>query len=160
MADFRKNILDELIPFFSKDKRYFLLVGDMGFGADQKIKKAFPKRTVNFGIMEQGAVGIAAGMACAGMIPIVYSIANFLVFRALEQMRNDVVLQRLNVKFIGTGVDNYFKFLGPSHCSGKDDIKLMNLIHLKIFDPYKPGKPFRKLVKEWILDAKPGYIRV
>jgi len=53
--------------------------------------------------MEQGTVGIAAGMAMTGLIPIVYSIVNFLAFRSLEQIRNDVVMQNLNVKFIATG---------------------------------------------------------
>ena len=63
------------------------------------------------GIMEQGTVGIAAGMTMTGLLPIVYSIVNFLAFRATEQIRNDVVMQSLNVKFIATGVNNYFNFL-------------------------------------------------
>jgi len=160
MENFRKDILNELIPFFRNDNRYFLMVGDMGFGADENIKKEFPKRIVNFGIMEQGAVGIAAGMSAAGLIPIVYSIANFLVYRALEQIRNDVVLQKLNVKLIGTGANDYFKFLGRSHCCGNDDKKIMKLINMRVFDPYNTNKTFKSLVKDWLLDTKPGYIRV
>ena len=158
--DFRKEIVNKIAPYFRKDEKYCLLVCDMGFGVIDELKKEFPERVINCGIMEQGIVGIAAGMSLSGSIPIVYSIVNFLVFRALEQIRNDVILQGLNVKFIATGVDNYFKFLGPSHCCGKDDIKLMKLINIKVYDPYASKKPFDKIVASWISSDKAGYIRV
>ena len=159
-ANFRKDILNYIIPYFRKDERYCLLICDMGFGAVDNMKDEFPERVINCGIMEQGTVGIAAGMSMSGLIPIVYSIVNFLVFRALEQIRNDVVLQNLNVKFIGNGVNNYFEFLGLSHCCGSDDISIMKLINLKVFNPYSNEKPFNVLVDEWIKDAGAGYMRV
>lgn len=157
---FRKDILNYIIPYFRKDERYRLLICDMGFGAVDRMNDEFPDRVINCGMMEQGTVGIAAGMSMSGLIPVVYSIVNFLVFRALEQIRNDVVLQNLNVKFIGNGVNNYFKFLGPSHCCGSDDISIMKLINLKVYDPYSNDKPFNVLVDEWIKDARAGYMRV
>ena len=160
MNNFRKDIVDCILPYFRKDERYYLLVCDMGFGVIDQLKQEFPNRIINCGIMEQSTVGIAAGMSIAGLIPIVYSIVNFLVFRSLEQIRNDVVLQKLNVKFISTGVNDYFKFLGPSHCCGEDDIALMKLINLKVYDPYSNLKPFAELVKEWISNNEAGYIRV
>lgn len=159
-SNFRKNIIDSVIPYFREDERYYLLVCDMGFGVIDKLRREFPDRVINCGIMEQGTVGIAAGMSLSGLKPIVYSIVNFLVFRALEQIRNDVVLQKLNVKFIATGVNAYFKFLGPSHCCGTDDIAIMKLIHMDIYDPYRDKKPFDKLVKDWILSDRSGYMRV
>lgn len=157
---FRKKILNYISPNFSKDKRYYLLIGDMGFGAVDKLREKCPKQIINCGIMEQGMVGIAAGMAMSGLKPVVYSIVNFLTYRALEQIRNDIVFQDLNVKFIGTGANNYFSFLGYSHCCGQDDIRLMKLINIKVFDPYNSKKPFPKLVQEFIQYDKPAYIRV
>lgn len=159
--NFRREIVDMILPYFRQDKRYYLLVCDMGFGVTDNLKKEFPGRVINCGIMEQGTVGIAAGMSMSGLIPVVYSIVNFLAFRALEQVRNDVVLQGLNVKFIATGVNDYFEFLGPSHCCGTDDKKIMELIKIKVFDPYeKENIDFNRMVKEWITDTKAGYIRV
>lgn len=158
--NYRRDIINYLLPYFRKDKRYYLLVCDMGFGVTDELKKEFPRRVINCGIMEQATVGIAAGMSMAGLIPIVYSIVNFLAFRALEQIRNDIVLQKLNVKFIATGVNDYFKFLGPSHSCGQDDAALMNLINMKVYNPYSGGKPFADMVKEWISDAHAAYIRV
>ena len=161
MNNYRKDIINAIIPYARKDKRIVLLVCDMGFGVVDEFKKEFPGRLFNMGIMEQGTVGIAAGMAMTGLMPIVYSIVNFLAFRALEQVRNDVVKQDLNVKFISTGVNNFFRFLGFSHCSGEDDKKIMKLIHMKIFDPYEHDcLDFDKMVNEWITDTKTGYIRV
>lgn len=158
--NYRREIVNSILPYFRRDKRYCLLVCDMGFGVVDELKKEFPRRVINCGIMEQGVVGIAAGMSLAGSIPIVYSIVNFLVFRALEQIRNDVILQGINVKFIATGVNDYFKFLGPSHCCKSDDIKLMKLVGMKVYDPYTSEKAFDKIVGKWIADDKAGYIRV
>ena len=158
--NFRKEIINSVVPYFRRDERYRLLICDMGFGAIDQFRKEFPERIINCGIMEQATVGIAAGMSMSGMIPIVYSIVNFLAFRALEQIRNDVLLQNLNVKFVATGVNDYFKFLGPSHCCGNDDIKIMEIIGMKVYDPYFQKKPFDEIVDKWISDSKAGYIRV
>ncbi|MDO8603600.1 MAG: transketolase [Candidatus Omnitrophota bacterium] len=158
--NFRKDIINSIVPYFREDKSYYLLVCDMGFGAIDQLRNEFPNRIINCGIMEQGTVGIAAGMSLSGLKPIVYSIVNFLAFRALEQIRNDVVLQNLNVKFIATGVNDYFKFLGPSHCCGQDDISIMKLINMDVYDPYTKKKPFQEIVDEWIRKDRAGYIRV
>lgn len=159
--NYRGVIGEELIDFARKDSRIILLVCDMGFGVFDKFKKEFPGRIFNLGMMEQATVGIAAGMATTGLIPVVYSIVNFLAFRALEQIRNDVVNQNLNVKFIATGANNYFKFLGLSHCCDQDDKALMKVIRLKVYDPYEEKRiNFSEMASCWISDEKAGYLRV
>jgi transketolase len=160
MKNYRRIIIDSIVPYFRNDERFYLLVCDMGFGVIDKLKEEYANRIINCGIMEQATIGIAAGMSLSGLKPIVYSIVNFLVFRALEQIRNDVVLQNLNVKLIATGVNDYFKFLGPSHCCGKDDMAIMKLINMKIYDPYSDNRPFNEVVEEWINYRGPAYIRV
>jgi transketolase len=161
---YRKQVLNELIPFFQKDDRYLLLACDMGFGAIDKIAEAFPDRIVNMGIMEQATIGIAAGMYVSGLRPIVYSICNFLVFRALEQIRLNLVKQDLAVKLIGTGADDHFKHLGYSHTCGEQDTKIFNVIGLPVFDPYRANCPtftLSEAVKKWIdPGAGPAYLRV
>ncbi len=159
--NYRKDIIDAILDHTRKDNRIMLFVGDMGFGVTDNFKKEFPDRIFNCGMMEQGMVGIAAGMAMAGLKPVVYCIVNFLAFRAIEQIRNDVIMQDLNVKFIATGVNDYFKFLGDSHCCGQEDKKLMNLIGMPVFDPYeKVDIDFSQMVDRWIKSKKAGYIRV
>lgn len=160
MKNYRGDIINSIVPYFHKDKRLHLLICDMGFGVIDRLKDEFPGRIINCGIMEQATIGIAAGMSASGLIPIVYSMVNFLVFRALEQIRNDIVLQNLNIKLIGTGANNYFKFLGPSHCCGRDDVSIMELIRMKVYDPYSDKRSFLKIVDEWLNYKGPAYIRV
>lgn len=161
ILNYRKEIVDKILPYAKEDRRIVLLVCDMGFGVCDQFKQELPNNIYNVGIMEQGTVGIAAGMAMSGMIPIVYSIVNFLAFRAIEQIRNNVILQDLNVKFISTGVNDYFKFLGPSHCCGEDDKKIMDIVGMKVYDPYvSDNTDFDLMVKEWINSNDAGYIRV
>lgn len=160
-ANYRRDIVSSIIPYAQEDKRIVLLVCDMGFGVTDEFRELFPGRIYNCGIMEQGIVGIASGMAMTGMIPIVYSIVNFIVYRALEQVRNDVVIQDLNVKFISTGVNNYFKFLGKSHCCGTDDKVLMDLVGMPVYDPYEhKNVNFESMVNTWLTSPKAGYFRV
>jgi transketolase len=159
--NYRREIGDDLLVQARKNPKIVLFVCDMGFGVTHQFKEEFPNRIFNMGMMEQGTVGIAAGMAMTGMVPIVYSIVNFLVFRAVEQVRNDVVKQGLNVKFVATGVNDYFKFLGPSHCCGQDDKTIMQLINLKVYDPYEdPNVDFSEMVDEWGSDPQAGYLRI
>ena len=160
MRNYRRDLLPSLVPHFETDDRYRLLVCDMGFGVLDRLQEAFPDRVVNCGIMEQATVGIAAGMSMSGLVPIVYSIVNFLVFRALEQIRNDIVLQRLNVKLIGNGANDYFRFLGPSHCCGNDDLAILRTIGMPVYDPYSDDRPLETLVEHWMREPQAGYIRV
>ena len=158
--NYRKEIVDVIMSYAREMKGLSCLYVIWALGLLIILIRA-PDRIYNMGIMEQGTVGIAAGMAMTGLIPVVYSIVNFLAYRALEQIRNDVILQNLNVKFIATGVNDYFKFLGPSHCCGEDDKKIMQLINMKVCDPYEVENiDFNKMVEKWITDAKAGYIRV
>ena len=158
---YRREIINRLMPYAEKDGRIYLLICDMGFGVADKFRERFPDRVYNMGIMEQGTVGIAAGMAMSGLIPVVYSIVNFLVYRALEQVRNDIILQKLNIKLIGTGANNYFSFLGRSHCCGQDDKKIMQLIGMPVYDPYEGAEDqFDAMIREWLCSDKAGYIRV
>ena len=158
---FRKQILDLLIPYAEADERLVLLICDMGFGAVDKFVARFGDRVFNVGIMEQGTVGVAAGLALSGLRPVIYGMPNFLALRALEQVRNDIVLQDANVKLIANGVNDYFEFLGSSHCCGTDDRVIMELIGMPVYDPFEDTKQsFSELVQRWISDEKPGYLRV
>lgn len=57
-----------------------------------------PGQHLNVGIAEQGACGIAAGLATCGKIPFVTTYAVFGSMRMLEQIRQEVCYPHLNVK--------------------------------------------------------------
>jgi len=160
-CDYKKNILSMLIPYFEKDERYFLLLCDTGFGCVNEFKEKLPDRVINIGIAEQATIGIAAGMAMSGMVPVVYGMCNFLVFRAFEQIRNDVVLQDQNVKIIGVGANNYFNFLGKSHTCDDDDIKLMKIANIRVFNPYVFKQcNFESMFDDFMESTRAGYLRI
>ncbi len=85
----------------------------------------FPDRTFDVGIAEQHAVTTAAGMAFAGLHPVVAVYATFLN-RAFDQVLMDVALHRAGVTFVLdraglTGDD------GASH-NGMWDLALLGLV--------------------------------
>ena len=148
----RDTIIEELIPYFAADKKYYLLICDCGFAKVDKLRAMFPDRVLNCGIAEQSTVGIASGMAAAGMKPIIYSIASFIVFRAYEQIRIDLVQMKRNVKIIGNGAGDFFKGLGECHCTWDDDKAALDVIDMPVYE----GADFIS----WINSKEAGYIRV
>ena len=65
-------------------------------------QKAHPDRFFDCGIAEGNMIGVAAGMAAAGKIPVAASFAMFATGRAFEQIRNSVAYPELNVKIAGS----------------------------------------------------------
>lgn len=65
-------------------------------------KDAFPERFRDCGIAEGNMMGVAAGLATAGKIPVAASFAMFATGRAFEQIRNSVAYPQLNVKIAGS----------------------------------------------------------
>lgn len=64
--------------------------------------KAYPDRFINCGIAEANMIGVAAGLAAAGKLPVAASFAMFATGRAFEQIRNSVAYPELNVKIAGS----------------------------------------------------------
>lgn len=89
--------------------------------------RRFPKRFINVGAAEQNLVGIAAGLALAGKIPVISTHAIFLCGRAFEQIRNAVAYGDLNVKCVGSHGGITVGQDGPTHF-GLEDIALMRVI--------------------------------
>lgn len=90
-------------------------------------KKAFPERHFDCGIAEADMIGIAAGLAAAGMVPFASSFAMFAAGRAFEQIRNSVGYPHLNVKICATHAGVSVGEDGATHqCN--EDIALMRTI--------------------------------
>ena len=111
------RILSELAE---KDDRIVLLTGDLGFTVLEPFRDKFPKRFFNMGVAEQNMVGVATGMAEAGMVPFCYSIGTFASLRPFEFIRNGPVLHNLPVRVIGLGAGFEYGTAGPTHYSLED----------------------------------------
>lgn len=66
-----------------------------------RFQDVYPYRFINAGIAEQNMVGMAAGMAKAGLVPIVCGFAAIMVHRAAEQLVQSLAYASTNVKMIG-----------------------------------------------------------
>ena len=64
----------------------------------KRFRNMFPERFFDVGIAEQHAVTFAAGLASAGLIPVVAVYSSFLQ-RAYDQILHDVCIQKLHVVF-------------------------------------------------------------
>lgn len=92
-----------------------------------KFKAACPERFVDCGIAEGNMMGVAAGLAAAGMIPFASSFAMFAAGRAFEQVRNSIGYPHLNVKIGATHAGISVGEDGATHqCC--EDIALMRSI--------------------------------
>ena len=90
-------------------------------------KKACPDRFFDCGIAEANMMGVAAGLAAAGMIPFASSFAMFAAGRAFEIVRNSIGYPHLNVKIGATHAGISVGEDGATHqCC--EDIALMRTI--------------------------------
>jgi 1-deoxy-D-xylulose-5-phosphate synthase len=90
---------DWLCDMAAADPRLVGITPAMGEGSGMmRFAELFPERYFDVGIAEQHAITFAAGLACAGMRPIVAIYSTFLQ-RAYDQLLHDVALQKLPVVF-------------------------------------------------------------
>ncbi len=123
-----------------------------------EFQEKYPDRFLDVGLAEQVCVGVAAGLAYDGNIPVVSGMLPFLSMRALEQVRTDVCYPNLPVKIIGTHgglVGN-----GGSTHYAVEDLTLMgaltNMTVTSIGDPQMVGEVLRQSMS---MDG-PLYIRL
>ena len=110
-----------------------------------KFAKNFPDRTIDVGIAEQHAVTSAAGLAYAGMHPVIAIYSTFLN-RAFDQLLLDVALHNAGVTFVLdragiTGDD------GPSH-HGIWDLALTGIVPKMRVGAPRDGARLKEILRE------------
>src|SRR5262249_20182428 len=116
----RREFVDALVAAADEDDRIVLLTGDLGFNALEPFAERFPERFFNVGVAEQNMVGLSVGLAEAGFVTYVYSIATFGSMRAYEFVRNGPVLHRLPVRIVGMGGGLDYGQNGVTHYAIED----------------------------------------
>lgn len=127
-----------------------------GFG---DFAKKYPDRYIELGIMEQGAVGVAAGLASTGKIPVFCAIAPFVTARPFEMVRNDLGYMKQNAKLVGRNSGITYSDLGATHHS-LEDFAIMRVIPgMVVLAPQDPTE-IREAVKAMIEHVGPVYMRI
>lgn len=122
----RSTFVRTLVELASDDSRIVLLTGDLGFTVVEPFAERFPDRFFNVGVAEQNMVGIATGLAEAGFVPFVYSIATFAALRPYEFVRNGPVQHRLPVRIVGVGGGFDYGPNGATH-HALEDLAIMRV---------------------------------
>ena len=155
----RKQLVKTVTKLLEDDPRVVLLLGDIGVYGFREAFEKFPERVYNIGILEQASVGVAAGLAIEGMVPIFHTIAPFLVERALEQLKIDFGYQGLGGNFISVGGSYDYAKLGCTHhCPG--DVQILKTVPgTQIFIPGHPEEFNSALLREYD-NGKLNYFRL
>jgi len=155
----RNTLLTEVKDIIRKEQDTMFFTIDMGTWALGDLFKEYPDRAINFGIMEDGLISVAAGVASQGIIPIIYGGWSFLIERALEQIKLDLVYQKLGANIIGTGAAFEYSKYGYSHYCPEDIAILKAIPGIEIVTPGNKEE-FKKLFYQSYRNGNTTFFRL
>lgn len=150
----------EFIKLKLKDKENLaVLLGDISVGLFLEDSENLPLRVFNVGILEQSMISMAAGMSSRGYEVFVHTISPFIIERAFEQIKLDIVYNKKKVILVSANGPGDYNKLGPTHhCFS--DIPLMRL--LPGLQLYMPGRneDVVSCLETTLCEKSPAYIRL
>jgi transketolase len=155
----RKFFSEKIENIFTENSNKVFITGDLGFNALETVQKIANTRFINAGVAEQNMVGVAAGLAYKGFETFVYSIAPFVTFRCLEQIKIDVCIHNLPVYIIGNGGGYGYGIMGATHHAIEDIACLSALPNMVCFIPaFSEDVSF--CLDKILERKKPSYLRL
>lgn len=116
-----REAFGEALAEAGSDERIVVVDGDVNNSTfTNGFLERYPERFFNAGIAESNLVGIAAGLAAAGKIPVAASFSTFLMSNAFDQIRMSVAFPNLNVKLVGSHAGISIGEDGPSQMAIED----------------------------------------
>jgi transketolase len=155
----RNAFADEITALAQADERIVLLSGDIGNRLFDRFKEKCPNRFYNCGVAEANMVGMAAGLAMCGLRPVCYTIAPFLTYRCMEQIRVDLCYHHVPVVLVGTGAGLAYASLGATHHSCEEIGMLRLLPGLNVMAPGDAWE-VRACLGAALTSDNPAYIRI
>ena len=155
----RNAFAQQLTELAQHDPRIVLLSGDIGNRLFDDLKAKCPDRFFNCGVAEANMIGMAAGLALSGLRPVCYTIAPFITYRCLEQIRVDLCYHQAPVVLVGTGGGLAYASLGATHHACEDLGMLRLLPGLAVVAPADPAE-VRGALKAALRSPHPVYLRL
>jgi transketolase len=125
---------DTLKTLLLEDDRFVVLTAE-NRAAIRHLPAVAHGRFIDTGITEQAMIGLAAGLALRGRIPIAHALAAFLTMRAFEFIRTDVGIAGLPVKLVGSVPGFLSDANGPTHQALEDIALMRGIPPMHIFCP-------------------------
>ncbi|AEG43052.1 transketolase family protein [Isoptericola variabilis] len=116
----RDRFYAELDPVLERHPDAVVVLAVIGAAQASRASARHPGRVVDVGIREQAMVGVAGGLALAGLRPIVHTYAPFLVERAYEQVKLDLGHQDVGALLVSTGASYDASTAGRTHQAPAD----------------------------------------
>ena len=155
----RKVFAETVTEIARVDDRLIVFVGDISHGIFKELRQDFPDRYYNIGICEPGMLNVAAGLSAKGLIPVVHTIAPFLIERSYEQIKLDFAYQGLGVNLISVGGAFDYAKLGCSHHCYTDYSLLSKFSKSNIFFPGSDIE-FRSIFENVYNNGEINYFRL
>jgi transketolase len=155
----RKQFIKTIESILPIDEKIVLLLGDIGVFGFRNSFNNYPDRVYNIGILEQSTISLGSGLSNIDMIPVIHTIAPFLVERSLEQLKIDFGYQSLNGNFVTIGSSYDYAGLGPTHHCPGDVQQLLTIPNMEIILPGTSSE-FDSLFKQTYDDGNPTYFRL
>lgn len=133
---------DRFAPVVSRlldeDPRVAVVLAEIGRDGFTEASRRHPDRVVNVGIREQLLVGAGAGLALAGMRPVLHTFASFLVERPFEQVKLDLGHQDVGAVLVSAVASYDWPAGGHTHMA-PGDVALLDT--LDGWTVHVPGHP-------------------
>lgn len=120
---------------------------------------AYPDRMYGMGISEADMVGTAAGMAAAGLLPVIVGFSMFVSEKPFEQLRQAVAYPNLNVKVIATHSGLCVGQDGATHQALEDMAVMRSLPNFKVYAAADVSET-KAAVEAMLKHDGPAYLRL
>ena len=116
-----REAFGDTLAELGSDQRIVVVDGDVNNSTfTNHFMERYPDRFFNAGIAESNMIGIAAGLAACGKIPVAASFSTFLMSNAFDQIRMSIAFPNQNVKLVGTHAGISIGEDGPSQMAIED----------------------------------------
>lgn len=148
---------DIVLKLINNDGRFIIMTSE-NRAAFRNLPPMIKNNFIDTGITEQTLIGMAAGLALRGRIPIVHALATFLTMRAFEFIRTDVGIGNLPVKIVGAVPGFLSDGNGPTHQAIEDVSIMRGIPNVNVFCPADEDDMLKGLEKVF-KSPSPFYIR-
>jgi transketolase len=160
LASMRDALAESLLDLGGRDRRVVVLGADTSVSIKTSLfGDKYPDRFFNVGIAESNMVGIAAGLALAGKIPFVSTYSAFVPGKCLDQIRNAIAYQKLNVKIVSSHGGLTVGPDGASHQTVEDIAVMRAVPNMHVVVP-ADAPSARTIITEAAKVPGPFYIRL
>lgn len=159
ITDLREQFVRTTHDLLDNDPQIALVLAEISRAQFDGVAQRHPDRVINVGIREQLMVSAGAGLALAGMRPIVHTFGSFLIERAWEQIKLDFSHQGLDGVLVGA-YGSYDSSTGGRTHQAPGDVALLDT--LRDWTIHTPGHPREvdALIRESVRAGGRSYVRI